>query len=191
MLKVKKIKIRGMLLLTLFSFWIGSCDLKSNNKIYVSSEMDSVNMASLKRNLDTSGKNLNSINCFKVEDSLTSEEKAFIKKLQSENEFILFSNHVERLFLESKSSVPFATKLLISQDTLEKKGYFSFEFIFYGKITDVNVKYSYNLGQAAFGYGSVVGNDFDDYVHFLNSCGVTSCIVQGYHNGKKIFEKSE
>jgi hypothetical protein len=92
-------------------------------------------------------KNKNQKNHFFKEDTLTTEEKIFLKKISGENEFIMLSNKVERFFSEN-DSIPRINKLIFRKDSLIEKGYVYFNLNFYGKISDVDIKYNYSLGQA-------------------------------------------
>jgi hypothetical protein len=124
------------------------------------------------------------------EDTLTDEERLFLNKISHENEFLILSNRVQRYFSVNDSSLTIS-KLLFSKELLDSKGYVFLELKFYGNISEPNIYYTYSLGQAAYGFGSIVGRDTSDYVHILKSCGLTTCITQSFKDGTKIFEKSE
>jgi hypothetical protein len=135
-------------------------------------------------------KNQPQANHFFKEDTLSVEEKSFLTKVSNENEFIIVSNQVERYFAEN-DSIPQISKLIFPRDSLIEKGYVYFNLKFYGKIADVNIKYDYSMGQAAVGFGTLVGNNMNNYLHVFETCGITNCLIQVYQNGKKVFEKND
>jgi hypothetical protein len=123
------------------------------------------------------------------DDILNSYEKEFITKLLHENEFLILSERVRRYYFTKDSSLVL-NELVFKKEYLLEKGYTSFEMRFYGKISEPNLYYSYSLGQASYGFGSVIGSDTINYLHSLKSCGISACITQLFENGKKIVEKS-
>lgn len=128
-----------------------------------------------------------------VVDSLSKEESAFLKQLSKENEFLLTQGRVERYYASGNeaNALPMYSKIIAPKEILLAKGYVYFELTATGRITDANLVYSYSLGQASTGSGSVIGTDAADYVHTIKSCGTTACIIQVFQNGVKIFEKDK
>lgn len=123
-------------------------------------------------------------------DSLSPEEHSFLKQLLNENESLIVSSQVERVF-SGNNSIPLVNKLVFSKELLGDKGYVYLEIQFLGKISDISLTYKYSRGTADTGYGSVSGRGLSDYIHSRKSCGVTTCITQVFNNGKKIFEKED
>jgi hypothetical protein len=123
-----------------------------------------------------------------VNDTLTTQEKAILNHFAVENEFLVFSNQVERLFIPGNDK-PLMSRLLIPQNLLIEKGYLFYEFKSYGKFTDVNISYAYNMGQASNGFGSIIGTDTSNYIHSFQSCGVSKCVTRVFQNGKLILDK--
>ncbi|OQP59760.1 hypothetical protein A3860_36385 [Niastella vici] len=130
----------------------------------------------------------NSVNAQWKKDTLSSQEKGILNYFASENEFIIISNQVERLFITGNEQ-PIMSRLSFSEKQLTEKGYISYELKTYGKFTDVSIYYSYNMGQASNGFGSIIGTDTSNYVHSFQSCGVTRCITRVFQNGKMILDK--
>lgn len=136
---------------------------------------------------------LNENNFTIVVDSLSKEERAFLRQLSKENEFLLMPNRVERYYASGNgaNALPLYSKIIVPKEILLDKGYVYFELTATGKITDANLVYSYSLGQASTGSGSVIGTDAADYLHTIKSCGITTCIIQVFQNGVKIFERDK
>ena len=126
--------------------------------------------------------------CKWVKDTLTVEEKAVLNHFAEENEFLFIINQVERLLI-SGNDKPLLSRLSIPEDLLLKKGYLFYEFKSYGKFTDVNISYTYNMGQASNGIGSIIGTNTSNYIHTLQSCGISKCITRVFQNGKMILDK--
>jgi hypothetical protein len=123
-----------------------------------------------------------------VKDTLTVEEKAVLNHFAEENEFLFITNQVERLLI-SGNDKPLLNRLFIPEDLLLKKGYIFYELKSYGKFTDVNISYTYNMGQASNGFGSIIGTDTSNYIHSFQSCGISKCVTRVFQNGKMILDK--
>lgn len=122
-------------------------------------------------------------------DTLSTIESNFMSLILKENELILITKEVERTFSESGKLI--SSKMIFPKKILTDGGYINMEVLIYGNISDrVRINYSYNMGQASYGYGSVVGDDVNNYLHTIKSCGISNCVTQVFDTGKKIFEKS-
>jgi len=122
-------------------------------------------------------------------EKLTDKEIKFLNRLAAENPFVIIPDSVERYYGRKRDTVAVFNRLILPEDSLLKKGYVYYDLEFYGNIDDVNITYKFSMGQAAQGFGSVSGDDTEDYLHTYKSCGVTSCFTSVYRNGQKIFDK--
>ena len=121
-------------------------------------------------------------------ERLTDKEINFLNRLAVENPFMIIPDSVERYFVHKTDAAAY-NRLILPNDSLLKKGYVYYDLKFCGDIDDVNITYKFSMGQAAQGFGSVSGDDTEDYLHTYKSCGVTSCFTSVYRNGQKIFDK--
>jgi hypothetical protein len=120
-------------------------------------------------------------------DSLTADEKRFLRKLNKENESIIWTDQVERYY-DSSSNIIFS-RLAFPEGFLSDRGYISFKLSAIGLLTSAQITYSFNRGQGGYGYGSIVGVGPKDYIHSYKGCGVSNCLELMYVDGVKIFEK--
>lgn len=121
-------------------------------------------------------------------DKLNSDETRFLEKISEQNEFILLSADAERILSEDRELL--LTRVLVSAEHYKSKGYLAYELRFVGEISNVDLSYTYSLGKGAYGFGSVVGFDTNNFVHTLTSCGVTSCILRVYQRDALVLEKA-
>jgi hypothetical protein len=122
-------------------------------------------------------------------ERLTNKEIKFLNRLVAENPFVIIQDSMERYYGRKRDTVAVFNRLILPEDSLLKKGYVYYDLEFYGDIDDVNITYKFSMGQTAQGFGSVSGDDIEDYLHTYKSCGVTSCFTSVYRNGQKIFDK--
>jgi hypothetical protein len=133
--------------------------------------------------------NLQDENYRMAQDTLNLQEANFLKEISQQNGFLLLSNKVKRYY-DKNDKNPIANVIVYSNDSLIKNGYVEMELEFMGNISTPQVYYTYNLGQASTGYGSVVGLQLDDYLHSFKSCGITNCIISVFNNRKQIIEQT-
>jgi len=124
---------------------------------------------------------------FHKQDSLTADEKRFLKQLNKENESIIWTDHVERYY-DSSSNIIFS-RLVFPDGFLSDSGYISFKLDAIGLLTNAQITYSFNRGQGAYGYGSIGGVSPGNYIHCYKSCGISSCFELMYKDGVKVFER--
>lgn len=159
----------------------------NNNSLLSNSKVSSPSKSDTSIKITNEKKDVSSY--YKI-DTLSDEESKFLQGLTKENEFIIVSKLVKRYYSEDNKTLLFS-KLFFSKDFLKEKGYVFFDLSFYGKISDVAISYTYNMGQASYGVGSIIGIDLKNYTHTIRSCGTTTCITQVYQNGEKVFEKDQ
>lgn len=189
--KTKKLKDEflfaiALLLTMLFSV---NCHQKVNRKNVAGepdSDTDHIALVSkdnvfLKASIDTE-------KSFERNDTASQLENAVLTLIENENEFILPSKNLRRVY-SSKNKLLYSY-LVYSNHELDSAGYVDFQLQIHGNIQDqIDISYTYNIGQASHGFGYVMGEDSTNLLHTLKSCGISACVIQVFESKKKIFEK--
>lgn len=122
-------------------------------------------------------------------DTLTVGETTFLERLAEQDPSLIWTKQVERVFGKDSSIV--LSKLVFPENFLTDSGYRSFELSGKGLLTNADITYFFDRGQADMGYGSVIGYDTAHFTHTFRGCGLTNCITVVYDRDKKISEVKE